>query len=265
MRRIFNFIYTNSNRIVFLLLLGTSLGLTIQSHSYHKSRFISVTNSFSEGVHQKIDEVREYINLVNKNDSLAQENAKLLEMLFYKQKEGNVPEIDSIFGIGSDDIIVSKLIRNSYTLQQNYLIISSGLKDGIKSDMGVINNRGIVGVVDKVSQNFALVTSVLNTKSLINARIKNSNYFGTLSWNGKNAGFVQLIDVPRTTSVKKGDTIVTGGISEIFPENVDIGIVDKTLQENNSFVISVKLFNDMTNLEYMCVLKSMPIKNAKKQ
>ena len=202
---------------------------------------------------------------MNKNVSLVQENAKLLEMLFRKQKEGNAPEIDSIFGIGSDDIIVSKLIRNSYTLQQNYLTINSGLKDGIKSDMGVINNRGIVGVVDKVSQNFALVTSVLNTKSLINARIKNSNYFGTLSWNGKNAGFVQLIDVPKTTSVKKGDTIVTGGISEIFPENVDIGIVDKTLHENNSFVINVKLFNDMTNLEYMYVLKSRPIKNAKKR
>ncbi|MDL2142494.1 rod shape-determining protein MreC [Flavobacterium tructae] len=265
MRRIFNFLYKNSNGVLFLLLLGLSLGLTIQSHSFHKSKFIGATDLLSGGIYKEVDEIREYINLVNKNDSLVQENAKLLEMLFRKQKEGNAPEIDSIFGIGSDDIIVSKLIRNSYTLQQNYLTINSGLKDGIKSDMGVINNRGIVGVVDKVSQNFALVTSVLNTKSLINARIKNSNYFGTLSWNGKNAGFVQLIDVPKTTSVKKGDTIVTGGISEIFPENVDIGIVDKTLHENNSFVINVKLFNDMTNLEYMCVLKSRPIKNAKKR
>lgn len=264
MHGIFNFLYKNSNRVLFLLLLGTSLGLTIQTHSFHKSKFIGATNSFSEGVYRQVNEVSEYINLGDKNDSLAQENAKLLEMLFYKQKEGNNPKIDSIFGIGSDNILVSKVIRNSFRLQQNYLTINSGLKDGIKSDMGVINNRGIVGVVDKVSLNFALVTSVLNTKSLINAKIKHSSYFGTLGWNGKNAGFVQLIDVPRTTSVKKGDTIVTGGISEIFPENVDIGIVDKTSYENNSFVISVKLFNDMTNLEYMYVLKNIQVKKTKK-
>jgi rod shape-determining protein MreC len=45
-------------------------------------------------------------------------------------------------------------------------------------------------------------------KSQINAKIKKSNHFGSLVWNGKK-GFVQLIDVPRLASVRKGDTIVT--------------------------------------------------------
>ena len=86
---------------------------------------------------------------------------------------------------------------------------------------------GIVGIIDNVSANYSTVISILNTKSQINAKIKHSDHFGTLNWNGKNAGFVQLIDVPRLASIRKGDTIVTGGQSVIFPENIGIGTIEK--------------------------------------
>jgi rod shape-determining protein MreC len=74
--------------------------------------------------------------------------------------------------------------------------------------MGVINNLGLVGI-DNTSPRYSTVISILNVKSRINAKIK-SNHFGSLIWNGKSTGFVQLIDVPRLASVRKGDTIVTG-------------------------------------------------------
>ena len=77
-------------------------------------------------------------------------------------------------------------------------------------------------------------------------------------WNGKSTGFVQLIDVPRLASVRKGDTIVTGGQSVIFPENIGIGTIDKieTDEETHYYTITVKLFNDMTNLGYVYIIKS---------
>jgi rod shape-determining protein MreC len=263
MGKIFNFIYKNGNKLLFVVLLGISLTLTIQSHSYHKSKFIGAVNILSGGIYQKIDNVDKYIGLASKNNSLAQENAALLNLLFARQKTTNKPSVDSIFGIGQNDIQVSKVIHNMYNLPQNYLTIDSGAKHSIKSDMGVINDRGIIGVIDRVSPNFGIVTSILNTKSLINAKIKNSSYFGTLSWNAKSTGFVQLTDVPRTLSVKKGDTIVTGGMSEIFPGNIDIGTVDKVSNFNNSFVINIKLFNDMTNLGYVYVIKNKNYKKVK--
>jgi rod shape-determining protein MreC len=79
--------------------------------------------------------------------------------------------------------------------------------------MGVINNLGLVGIIDNTSPRYSTVISILNVKSRINAKIKKSNHFGSLIWNGKSTGFVQLIDVPRL-SVRKGDTIVTGMQSE---------------------------------------------------
>jgi rod shape-determining protein MreC len=124
--------------------------------------------------------------------------------------------------------------------------------------MGVINSSGIIGIVDKTSKNYATVISILNVKSQINAKIKKSNHFGSLVWNGKSTGFVQLIDVPRLASVRKGDTIVTGGQSVIFPENIGVGTINNIYIDNktNYYTLNIKLFNDMTNLGHIYIIKS---------
>ena len=124
--------------------------------------------------------------------------------------------------------------------------------------MGVINDKGIVGIVEKTSKDFATIQSVLNIKSKINAKIKNSDHFGSLVWDGKNVGFAQLIDVPRLASLRKGDSIVTGGNSDIFPENIPIGKIDKIFidRKTNYYTINVRLFNDMTALGYVYVIEN---------
>jgi rod shape-determining protein MreC len=258
MQQIFNFIIKNSNRLLFLLLLGISLALTIQSHSFHRSRTISSANIISGGVYEKINSVNEYLNLRAENDELVLENARLKSLLFNIEDTTKAPMIDSIKGVKPADIIVSKVIHNSYNTHENYLTLNSGSKEGVKQDMGVINSLGIIGIIDNTSPNYSTVISILNMKSQINAKIKKSNHFGSLTWNGKSTGFVQLTDVPRLASVRKGDTIVTGGQSVIFPENINIGTVDKiyTDKKTTFYTINVKLFNDMTNLGHVYIIKS---------
>ncbi len=258
MQQIFLFIYKNSYRLLFLLLLGTSLVLAIQSHSYHRSKVISSANFLTGGVYEQINSVNEYFGLQKKNDELARENARLKSLLFNIKDSTVIPKIDSIKGVSKINLITSKVIHNSYNTHENYLTINSGSAAGVKSDMGVINSAGIVGIVDKTSKNYATVLSILNVKSQINAKIKKSNHFGSLIWNGKNAGFVQLIDVPRLASVRKGDTIVTGGQSVIFPENIGIGTISKVYVDNetNYYTLDVRLFNDMTNLGHVYIIKS---------
>jgi len=258
MQQIFNFIYKNSNRLLFLLLLGISLFLTIQSHSYHRSKVISSANFISGGVYERINNVKEYFNLQTQNEALAQENAKLRSLLFQESDTVTAPKLDSIRGLHPTDIIVSKVIHNTFNGPENYLTINSGNLDGVKSDMGVINSLGIVGIVDNTSANYATVVSILNVKSQINAKLKKTNHFGSLGWNGKSTGFVQLTDIPRLAAIRKGDTIVTGGQSVIFPENINIGTVDKIYIDNetNYYTLDVKLFNDMTNLGHVYIIKS---------
>jgi rod shape-determining protein MreC len=258
MQQIFNFIIKNSNRLLFLLLLGISLGLTIQYHSFHRSKAINSANFISGGVYEKINNVQEYLNLRAENDELVLENARLKSLLFNVEDTTKAPMIQNIKGVQPDDIIVSKVIHNSYSKHENYLTLNSGSNEGVKQDMGVINSLGIIGIVDNTSPNFSTVVSILNMKSQINAKIKKSNHFGSLTWNGKSTGYVQLIDVPRLASVRKGDTIVTGGQSVIFPENINIGIIDKIYIDNKTtfYTINVKLFNDMTNLGHVYIIKS---------
>lgn len=258
MQQIFNFIFKNSNRLLFLLLLGISLALTIQSHSFHRSKVISSANFLSGGVYERINAIDEYLNLKNQNDALALENATLKSLLFNKKDTTAVQKLDSLKGVRPSDIIVSRVIHNSYNVHENYLTIDSGEKDGVKPDMGVVNSLGIVGIIDATSPNYSTVISILNIKSQINAKIKKSNHFGSLNWNGKNTGYVQLIDVPRLAAIRKGDTIVTGGQSVIFPENINIGTIDRIYTDNqtNYYTLDIKLFNDMTNLGHVYIIKS---------
>jgi rod shape-determining protein MreC len=257
MQQIFNFILKNSNRLLFLLLLVISFSLTIQSHSFHKSKVISSANFFTGGIYEKINNIDEYFGLRAQNEELAKENARLKSILFNQKDTTKLPQIDSIKGVKKIDLIGSKVIHNSYSIQENFITINNGDASGIKPNMGVINSAGIVGIIDKTSKNYATIISVLNINSKINAKIKKSSHFGSLVWNGKSTGFAQLIDVPRLAGVRKGDTIVTGGQSIIFPENIGIGTIDKVYIDNetNYYTLDIKLFNDMTNLGHVYVIK----------
>jgi len=258
MQQIFNFILKNSNRLLFLLLLGISLVLTIQSHSYHRSKAVTSANFITGGVYERIHNVQEYLNLKTQNEQLAKENAYLKKMLFNAKDSSGIVVRDSLKGYGNINIVQAKVIKNSYNVKENYLTLDAGTKAGIKPDMGVVNSLGIIGIVEHTSKNYATAISILNVKSEINARIKKSNHFGTLRWDGKNTGYVQLIDVPRLANVRKGDTIVTGNESVTFPPNINIGVIDKiyTDKETNYFTLNIRLFNDMTNLGHVYVLEN---------
>jgi len=75
-------------------------------------------------------------------------------------------------------------------------------------------------------------------------------------WNGVDYNILQLLDIPRQAIIKSGDTIVTGGMSTIFPAGIPIGKVIDT-EEGGSIkrIINIQLFNDMSNLKNIYVIK----------
>ena len=186
---------------------------------------------------------------------MVEENQRLRKMLFNAQDD-SVASLDSTLAVYQ--VLNAKLIKNSFTSPRNYVTIDKGEKDGVHQDMGVITTDGILGIVENVSTNFATVQSVLNTKSNINAKIKGTEYFGSLIWDAKNYRVVQLIDIPRLVPVVVGDTIVTGGMSSIFPENVPIGTIKKyDLNASQSFYnIDVELFSDMANIKNVYLIEN---------
>ncbi|MEC4115002.1 rod shape-determining protein MreC [Myroides pelagicus] len=260
MQQIINFFIKNSTKLLFLLLLLISFAFILRTHTFHRSSFISSANGVTGYVYENVNDLKEYMHLKSENDALVLENALLKTIVYNNLTTKDSVEIQKFRPSETDEfsILVAKVIRNSFNTKENYLTIKGGTKQGVTKDLGVINSNGILGIVEKSSNNYSTVQSILNVKSKINAKIKGSNHFGTLKWDGINTGYVNLTDIPRLAEIYKGDTIVTGGRSTIFPENIPIGVIEKayTTNSSNYFTISVRLFNDMTNLGYVYIIKN---------
>ncbi len=259
MQQIFNFLIRNKNNILFLLLLGVSLFLTIQSHSFHKSKFISSANYVTGGIYKWANNIQSYFHLDDYNQRLLEENKQLRNLVAnIKDTVGNELQVDSLKFEGIYEFRTARVINNNYSKVDNYITLDKGAKAGLKKEYGVITSQGIVGIVDQVSPNYTRVISILNSNSRINAQLKSTNHFGSLIWNGKNPNVVQLIDVPRQAPVQKGDTIITGGRSLIFPQGIPIGsITDFTLDQTGSYyTIDIELFNDMTNIGHVYIIEN---------
>ncbi|WP_298237855.1 rod shape-determining protein MreC [uncultured Algibacter sp.] len=259
MQQIINFIIRNKTFLLFLLLFSISILFTIQSHSYHKSKFINSANFLTGGVYNSINNISSYFNLKSQNQQLAEENNRLRMVLYGSESKKDSVYFDSIQFTSLYKFTPANIIKNSYSSTNNLLTLNKGAKDSIKQDFGVISSKGIIGIIDRTSNGYATVISVLNTTSQISAQLKKTNHFGTLTWNSESPELVQLIDIPKIAPVQVGDTIVTSGRSSIFPKNVLIGVIEdfKLDQAENFYEINVRLFNDMTNLEHVYVIQNI--------
>jgi len=140
----------------------------------------------------------------------------------------------------------AKVISNNLSSFKNKIIINKGSNDGVKSEMGVISSNGIVGIINNTTPKFSSIISILNIEMKINAKVKRTKHFGTLEWDGFNTRHLMLNDISETANIKVGDTIVTGGMSLIFPEGINIGIVSEIINQNK-FKINIGIVSEIIN------------------
>lgn len=254
MQRIINFILNNRNAFLYAVLFVFCLALTIRSHSYHQSKFFNSSKRITGSILATKSGFSDYFQLRKENRRLTQENKRLRLELFNSGDNANIAtKNEPIY-----DVTRARVIKNMFTSPRNYITIDKGEKDSVLQDMGVITPMGILGIIENTSKNYATVQSVLNTKSNINAKIKNTNYFGSLIWNGLDYDVVQLVDIPRSATVTVGDTITTGAMSSIFPEDIPIGVIKQydLNQNQSSYNIQIDLFNDMANIKNVYIIKN---------
>ena len=259
MQQIIFFLIRNKNFLLFIVLFSISIFLTIQTHSYHKNNFVNSSNNITGGIYTIKSSITNYFNLREENEILIDEITRIrIQLESYKSKVVN-QNIDTNSILSKYYFVSAKVINNSFSKTKNKLTIDKGERDSIQLDLGVITSKGIVGIIDNVSNKYATIQSILNTNSQINAKLKNAKHFGSLVWNTEDPNVIQLIDIPRLASVKIGDTIVTGGKSTIFPEGILIGaVIDfKLTEDENSQNLNIQLFNDMTNLQHVYIIDNL--------
>ncbi|WP_299669613.1 rod shape-determining protein MreC [uncultured Polaribacter sp.] len=246
--------------LFFLLLQFIALILIFNNLNFHKSKFVNSANALSGGLYNQYSNISTYFNLQEVNKALLEEN-RLLRKQLDQNKYFNFFDdstmVDSTKYLQKFTYISAKIINNNYARAFNFLTLNKGKNQGLEKEMAVINGKGVIGIIDNTSNNYARVQSILNRNSKLNARLKNSTYFGTLKWDGEDYSIVQLTDIPRQAPIKVGDTIETGGKSTIFPEGILIGtVINKNKQDAVDNAIDVKLFNDMSNVGPVYVIKN---------
>ena len=150
----------------------------------------------------------------------------------------------------------AQVINNQFArLDNNYITLNRGSLSGIKEDMGVLSPTGIVGVVVNVSPHFSRVIPILNPKYQPSCKIKGTNFFGTLYWDGKDPQYSFLKELPQHAEFNIGDTIVTSGFSTVFPEGVPVGTIENTVKSKgeNYNSVRVKLFTHFNALSEVLI------------
>ena len=260
MQQLIYFIQKYRYFLFFLFLELIAFQLIINNLSFHKSKFINSASSITGGFYNKTNSISDYFQLNTENKELLNENEVLRNKLEKLSQNIDTVAVAKIFEktnfSQNYSYLKGRIEKNQFRSNYNFLTINLGKKDSLVPEMGVINSKGILGITENVLHSYSRVRSILNKNSKINAKLKNSNYFGTLTWDGLDYNSTQLLDIPRQARLKVGDTIITGGMSSIFPEGIPIGSIDNIANEASiKRIINIKLFNDMSSLKNIYVVK----------
>ena len=262
MQRIINALARNKNTVVFIFLLIISIAFLNSRSYFHQTKIAKLSLMISGSLNDFGSSIIRYTNLNKENKLLIQENL-ILKSDIIKNNHENKEIIKSKKEIYFPFTLISaKIVKNNYNKKENFVIINKGEKDGLKNEMGVISSNGIVGIINKVSKNYSSIISIINSNIKINAKIKNTNYFGSIGWSEKKINIMTLEDIVSTAKISIGDTIISGGMSSYFPSNLEIGKIVTLKKEKNEgyYSIEVELFNSPSQWEYVYVIKNKDIK-----
>ena len=252
MRSLLDFIVRHSYVFLFILLETLSLVLLFGFNDRQNEAFMTSANTMSGTLLEWRTGVEHYFGLRRENTALLEENARLRSLL-YELTDSQCVETER--ALSSEGVIAARVIDNTVRKDDNYITIDKGKRDGIAPGMGVYSPDGVVGSVMLTGNRYSVIMPVLNGSTSISCKIKGSESFGFLEWQGGDPYVAQISDMPYHSIVGIGDTIVTTGFSSVFPENIPVGKVAGVERSSNGYTLKVKvnLAIDISDLRWVYV------------
>lgn len=262
MRNVILFIRRYFNGLLFLLLQIVALLLIVQYNKYHQAVGTAFMNEITGRINTQYNKIDYYLQLKKTNEQLARDNEQLRNQL----KE-NFSAPDSITKVVTDSLpfdtlgnrrtwlyLQAKVVSNSVTTPNNFIVLSRGTNAHLQKDAGVIDpNNGVVGIVTEVTPNYAVVMSLLHKDSRISIKLKKGGEGGQVSWDGKEPNRLVLSGIKKSAKVSKGDTVLTSGFTTTFPYGMLVGTIDEIIPDKatNDFLIRIKSAANFYNLQYV--------------
>lgn len=221
---------------------------------------INSSNKIAGSLYAKKEKLTSYFRLGTINDSLVAENARLKKQLGIPVKANPLKDtfvtkeitIDSAKQIIHYEYFPAKVLDNTIDQKTNHLTLNKGSLDGIKKNMAVITEKGVVGKIANVSEHYSIVVSILSEKFNISAMTADGTV-GKAMWDGKNTDLITLTGIPQSVKLKPKDTVVTS-VYSIFPENIMIGQVVKAISPTS---YKIRLSSSFTNMHFVYIVKEV--------
>ncbi|MBQ4356051.1 MAG: rod shape-determining protein MreC [Bacteroidales bacterium] len=270
MGKLFAFIRKNLHVIVFAVLFVTCIVMIYQSTTYQRIAIGNATRTLVGPFNRMGHNIVRHFNYSAENEALVAQNLRLMR----DQESNFLVSSDSVStaeSVVTDtlthrttrtrlyDYSSANVVYNTIHRKHNYLMIDKGTADGVVRDMAVLSANGIVGVVTDVSPHFATVTSLLHPNSNISAKVMPANQLGTVAWKFGDPTSAYLNDIPEHMSIQVGDSVYTSGFSDIFPNNLLIGVItEKSKNPNSSFLtLKLRLATDFNHVNSVYLVRNL--------
>ena len=261
MNNLLNFFIKHSAWFIFAIYVILSLVLLFKDNPYQQSVYLTSANSVSAAVYKAFNGVTSYFHLRDINESLQERNAALeMELIELRNQMTDMallsPDTLRQPALKQYSFVMAHVISNSIAQPNNYITINRGHMDGVAPEMGVIDQNGVVGIVNVVGPHASRVISLLNPHMRLSCKLQRSGFYGSLVWDGKSPRYAVLEELPKHITYHKGDTIVTSGYSAVFPEGIIVGTVEGLARDlSDSFVsLRIKLTTNFSQLSSVRVI-----------
>jgi rod shape-determining protein MreC len=239
-----------------------SIYLIIHYSNYHHAAFGNFANQLTGKVNDQYSRVDNYFRLKKTNDSLVKANEALYNKLKINFELPDSVSKTMIDSISTDSLnqfrkytyLRARVVSNAVSAQNNYIVLSGGKNRQLHEGMGIVDiNNAVVGIITEVSNDYAIVMSLLHKDSHLSGKLLKGGEIGTLNWDGKEPNIITLMNIPKSAKVVTGDTIITSGYSTSFPKGMIIGTVTGVYTEtsSNNFRIKFKTAANFYSLQYV--------------
>lgn len=125
------------------------------------------------------------------------------------------------------------VINKSTSNYNNVLVINIGENDGVKVDMPVIADTGLVGHVISVTKETAKIQTLIDTSSAVSSVVGTTRDSVIVKGNLENTNMLRATYIPTSATLLEGDKVETSGLGGIYPKGITIGTVKQVVDTKN--------------------------------
>jgi rod shape-determining protein MreC len=198
-------------------------------------------------------------NLRGENESLKREIAELQSRVTsYQEAYVENQRLRRLLDFKTStmaETIPAQVIVHDLTGWFQTLMVDKGFRDGIASDMPVVNDEGVIGRVLDVSDRYSRVLLITDQGSAVDAIDQRNRVRGILC--GKDANGCLLKYIRGNLDIKEGDLVITSGKDGIYPKGLRLGVVHAIYKDPVDLFqkIDVKPLVRLSALEEVLIIK----------